>query len=171
MFVSTNTSDHSFNSYSEVTYEQAEQFFHKPYPHAASYAIGIALGYVMANKRIKKLTKSQVRQGWLLCSMGLITVLWGCYPWNLGAPYNQLESTLYYNLCQIIWPLSVAWMIFACAIGHGGPIDKILSARVFIPLGRITYMTYLSHSLVIYYFSGSTNIQIEPSMMFFVSII
>lgn len=151
----------------EVAAEQTTLFFHRPYPHAASYFIGIALGYVLANKTIKKLTRVQVIQGWTVCALGLIISLWGSYFWNLGAPYSQLQATLYYNLCQILWPTSIAWIILACSLGYGGFVNSILSARLFVPLGRVTYMTYLSHALVIYYHSARMNITLEPSMLLF----
>lgn len=151
----------------EIRDEQTLLFFHRPYPHAASYFIGIALGYVLANRSIKKLTSSQVVQGWTVCGLGLLVSLYGAYYWNLGAPYTQLQATLYYNLCQILWPVSIAWIILACSLGHGGFVDSILSARCFVPLGRITYMTYLSHSLIIYFHSARMNLTVEPSMLFF----
>lgn len=154
---------------SEVQTEQTKLFFHRPYPHAASYFIGTALGYLMANRSIKKLARPQVLQGWLVCSVGLIVSLWGSYYWNLGAAYTQVQATLYYHLCQILWPLSIAWIILACSLGHGGLVDTILSAPIFVPLGRITYMTYLSHALIIYYHSASMAIPVEPSMLLFVS--
>lgn len=150
--------------------EQTKIFFHRPYPHAASYFIGIALGYVLANRTVKKLSKSQLYQGWFVCVFGLIFSLWGSYYWNLGAPYTQLQATIYYNLCQVLWPTSIAWIILACSLGHGGFVDSILTARCFVPLGRITYMTYLSHSLIIYYHSASMNVPVEPSMLLFVYI-
>lgn len=152
----------------EVASEQSQIFFHRPYPHAASYFIGIALGYVLANKTVKKLSKSQVYQGWFACAACLIISLWGSYYWNLGYSYSQLQATLYYNICQVLWPLSIAWIILACSLGHGGFVQSILSARCFIPMGRITYMTYLSHALIIYYHSASLSIPIEPSMMLFI---
>lgn len=151
----------------EVAAEQTKLFFHRPYPHAASYFIGIALGYVLANKTIKKLSRLQLVQGWTVCAFGLVLSLWGSYFWNLGAPYSQLQATIYYNLCQVLWPTSIAWIILACSLGHGGPIKAILSARLFVPLGRVTYMTYLSHALIIYYHSARMNITIEPSMLLF----
>lgn len=151
----------------EVQSEQTKMFFHRPYPHAASYFIGTALGYVLANKSMKKLTPSQIWQGWFVSASGLIISLWGSYFWNLGASYNQLQATIYYHLCQILWPISVGWIILACSLGHGGPVNSILSARIFVPLGRITYMTYLSHALVIYFHAGSMNVPEEPSMMLF----
>jgi len=151
----------------EVSGEQTKMFFHRPYPHAASYFIGIALGYVLANKTFKKLTPMQSFKGWTVCTIGLVVSLWGSYYWNLGAPYTQLQATLYYNICQILWPISIAWIILACSLGHGGYVDSILSARCFVPLGRVTYMTYLSHALIIYYHNGRMNVTVEPSMLFF----
>lgn len=152
----------------EVQSEQTKMFFHKPYPHAPSYFIGIGLGYLLATRTIKKLTKMQQFQGWTLCLVGFVVSLWGNYFWNLGAPYTQLQATLYYHACQILWPLSIAWIIFACSLGQGGIIHSILAAPIFAPLGRVTYMTYLSHALIIFYHSACRNIPVEPSIMAFI---
>lgn len=152
----------------EVQSEQTKMFFHKPYPHAASYFIGIGLGYLLATRTIKRLTRMQQFQGWSLCLLGFIISLWGNYFWNLGAPYTQLQATIYYHICQILWPLSIAWIIFACSLGQGGIIHSILAAPIFAPLGRITYMTYLSHALIIFYHSACRNIPVEPSIMAFI---
>ncbi|KAG9510485.1 Uridine diphosphate glucose pyrophosphatase NUDT14 [Fragariocoptes setiger] len=116
-------------------------------------------------------SNDMLTQGWLCCAIGLITVAWGPYYWNLGAPYTQWQSTIYYNVCQIIWPMSISWIIYACATGRGGPINKILSARVFVPFGRITYMTYLSHALVVYHSSANISIQTEPTLLIFATLV
>lgn len=152
----------------EIQSEQTRMFFHRLYPHAASYFMGTALGYILATRTIKRLTRCQLIQGWFICATGIILSLWGTYFWNLGAPYTQWQATLYYHACQILWPLSISWIIFVSSLGQGGIVHSVLSAPVFAPLGRITYMTYLSHALIIYYHAACRNVPIEPSVMSFV---
>ena len=50
---------------------------------------------------------------------------------------------------RIGWSLSLAWATFACAKGHGGPVNALLSWGMFLSLGRMTYMVYLLHPDVI----------------------
>merc|ERR1711872_554494 len=47
------------------------------------------------------------------------------------------------------WGLALAWIIFACARGYGGPIDLFLSWGFWAPLAKITYSCYLIHFGVI----------------------
>jgi len=154
----------------EVELEQTQWFFHRPYPHAASYFIGLALGYVLAKRLVKKMNRFQSLLGWSVCCFGFVISLWGTYYWNLGVPYTQIQATVYYNLCQILWPISIAWIILACSTGYGGPINTILSARFFVPVGRVTYMTYLSHILIVYYYAASVHQTMEPSGLNLVSV-
>lgn len=154
----------------EVEMEQTHWFFHRPYPHAASYFIGFSLGFILAKKYIVRLTKLQQLFGWLICSLGFIIPLWTIYYWNLGAPYTQLQASLYYNLCQVLWPLSMGWVILACTLGYGGIINDILSAKLFVPLGRITYMTYLSHILIVYFYAASFHQTLELNALNLVSV-
>ncbi|KAG9509868.1 Nose resistant to fluoxetine protein 6 [Fragariocoptes setiger] len=176
----------------EVDGEQAYLFFHKPYPHAASFFIGLALGFVIARNnnvninansdnnfnddtsnsddkshKVERLNAAQVRSLWVACWASFVVIFWAPYYWNMGAAYTQLQSTVYYNACQIVWPMCIAWIIYACVYGHAGLINSILSSCVFTPLGRISYMTYLSHAIVVYYSSYSGHVTVEPTFLTF----
>lgn len=154
----------------EIEYEQTQHFFHMPYPHAPSFFLGIALGYALAKRTIKRIQTYQLYLGWISCTAIFAICLFGSYNWNLGAPYTQLEATIYYNACQVLWPLSVSWVILTCSLGQGGIVNSILSADFFIPFGRITYMTYLSHMVVVYYYAASIQQTFEPNFLNMVSV-
>lgn len=146
------------------------KYFWTPYPHAPSYFVGLLLGYVLYNRNISKLSRAQVRFGWLVFTISYLTILFGTYSWNNNAPYSRLASTVYYNLSQIFWSLSTAWAILACALGHGGWLNRFLSSPIFVPLGRATYMTYLSHMLIVKSYPAKMNLLIEPSYVVFLYI-
>lgn len=78
-----------------------------------------------------------------------------------------MTSTIYYNVSQVGWALATGWAILACALGHGGWLNTFLSSPVFVPLGRATYMTYLSHMLVVMSYPAKMNLLIEPSYLVF----
>lgn len=147
----------------EVELEQTRWFFHRPYPHAASYFIGLALGYLYAVGKLKPLSLFKQLLCWLVVISSLFTTLLGPYNWNKGNPYTRLEATIYYMSCQLLWPLGVGCLIVLCLLGHATWLNKLLSARIFVPLSRITYMTYLTHILVVYYLAASLQRTYEPT--------
>lgn len=146
------------------------KYFWTPYPHAPSYFVGLLLGYALYNRSIGQLTRRQVRLGWLAFVVCYAGILFGTYSWNLNAPYSREASTAYYNLSQIFWSLATGWAILACALGEGGWLNDFLSSPVFIPLGRATYMTYLSHMLIVMSYPAKMNQLMEPSYIVFLYI-
>lgn len=147
------------------------KYFWTPYPHAAAYFTGLILGYLLYNRKsINQFSRRQVRLGWLTFLVCYLAILFGTYKWNNNSPYDKLTSTLYYNLSQLFWSFSTAWLILACALGHGGWLNDFLSSPLFIPLGRATYMTYLSHMIIVMSYPAKMNLLIEPSYVVFLYI-
>lgn len=146
------------------------KYFWTPYPHAPAYFVGLLLGYYLCNRNISQLTQNQVRYGWLAFIVCYLSILFGTYNWNKNAPYGRLTATVYYNLSQVLWALATGWAIFACALGHGGWLNSFLSSPVFVPLGRASYMTYLSHMLIVLSYPAKMNLLIEPSYLVFLYI-
>lgn len=119
---------------------------------------------------MSQLSQRQIRFGWLAFSVTYLTILFGTYHWNNNVPYSRIISTTYYNMSQIFWPLATGWAILACAQGNGGWLNDFLSSSVFVPLGRATYMTYLSHMLIVMAYPAKMNLLIEPSYIVFLYI-
>lgn len=151
----------------EVWYSIVLKYFWTPYPHAPAYFVGLILGYVLYTRSINTLTKRQVRLGWVAFTICYLSILFGTYSWNNNSPYSRITSTVYYNLSQLFWALSTGWAILACALGYGGWLNSFLSAPAFIPLGRATYMTYLSHMIIVMSYPAKMNLLIEPSYVVF----
>ena len=61
------------------------------------------------------------------------------------------ESALWNAVHRSVWGLVISWVIFACASGHGGPINTFLSWPFLLPFSRLSYCTYLVHLCVVYY--------------------
>lgn len=146
------------------------KYFWSPYPHAPAYIVGLMLGYILSTKENIQMSRRQVQFGWLAFAFAYLTILFGTYWWNNNVPYSRLASTAYYNASQIGWALATGWAILACASGNGGWVNSFLSAPIFVPLGRSTYMTYLSHMLVVMAYPAKMNLLIEPSHIVFLYI-
>ena len=65
------------------------------------------------------------------------------------------EFGAYFAITRVTFALSIAWIIFACHYGFGGIINRFLSASAWIPLTRISYVSYLIHPLIMnaYFYS------------------
>ena len=67
---------------------------------------------------------------------------------------NAATKVIYGTFHRLAWAIAVGWVIFACVSGYGGPVDRFLSWKAFMPLSRITYCVYLIHfSLLVLYVS------------------
>lgn len=45
--------------------------------------------------------------------------------------------------------MALAWIVIACSTGHGGVLNKFLSATCLYPFSRVTYCAYLVHPIII----------------------
>ncbi|XP_077989866.1 nose resistant to fluoxetine protein 6-like [Glandiceps talaboti] len=135
----------------------ADYIYSKPYSRLQVYMVGIFLGYVLSRldgKQIK-LNKFINLLCWALAVGVGLTLLYGLYPTADGAHPDQWLAVLYQSTNRFIFAVVVAWVIFACATGNGGPINTLLSWSAWIPLARLTYCAYLVHPMVmfLYYWS------------------
>ncbi|XP_026467407.1 O-acyltransferase like protein-like [Ctenocephalides felis] len=61
---------------------------------------------------------------------------------------DPMTSALYAGLHRFAWCVGTGWLIIACATGHGGFLNKLLSWRALVPLSRLTYCAYLMNGLI-----------------------
>lgn len=50
------------------------------------------------------------------------------------------------------WGAALTAMIILCHLGYGGPVNKLLSYKGFVPISRLTYGCYLIHVPVMFWF-------------------
>jgi len=120
--------------------------YRRPWMRFGPYAVGLWAGYLLyktANKKIK-LSKFVVLAGWMLSTGTALAILYGIIPWF--NPDNEIPEALgafYAGTHRFAWGIVIAWIIFACSRGYGGPVNAFLSWKAFIPLGRLTFCVYL----------------------------
>lgn len=49
---------------------------------------------------------------------------------------------------RIIWSLALCYIIFACAFGFGGVVNRFLSKPVWHPLSRLSFVAFLIEGMV-----------------------
>lgn len=139
------------------------EIYMKPWCRVGPYAVGIYTGYLLYKTDCKwKMPKLQARVlnllGWTVATAFAMLVLYGLYSPD-GKPDLDLNTSAFYNATsRTAWGIAVAWVVFACASGYGGPVNALLSWKGIIPLSRLTYCAYLVHPIVMftYFYSRRT---------------
>ncbi|GFS94908.1 nose resistant to fluoxetine protein 6 [Nephila pilipes] len=123
--------------------------------HLGPYCVGMLLGYVLSRSKECKLNRSLVVLAWC-CSLtvGLSSVL-GLHRFSTGAESSRALAVLYAALHRSAFTCAVAWVLYACISGLGGPVNAFLSCASLAPFSRLSFMVYLLHPLVIWTRLGS----------------
>ncbi|XP_013781189.2 nose resistant to fluoxetine protein 6-like, partial [Limulus polyphemus] len=125
------------------------------YIHLGPYCIGIILGYLLEKHKNVKMKPIVVVLGWIVTTISCLAVVFGAYDWHNGIKPNVFVTILYSSVHRTVFALGLAWIIFACTSGYGGPVNAFLAWKPFVVLGRLTYMIYLVHFLVLLIILGS----------------
>lgn len=100
------------------------------------------------------LRSSTIRICWLLAIVaGFLSM--HCISIFFDGTYTPLQRALYAGLHRFGWSIATSWILLSCAMDYAGPLKKILSARFFVPLSRLTYCAYLTNGLTELYLSSS----------------
>lgn len=142
--------------------------YSKPYCRIAPYLVGMALGYVLLYTKGRQNFKTYLLEvaGWCFAVILALSVVYSPYTAVKKGdpePFTRAENIMYLTFARFAWSLALAWVIFACHRGRGGLVDKILSARFWIPLSRMTYCAYLVHVIVLLVGVGSLEALISYS--------
>ncbi|XP_060604940.1 nose resistant to fluoxetine protein 6-like isoform X2 [Ruditapes philippinarum] len=129
----------------------------KPYTRVAPYVVGFYTGYLLyKTKNNVKIPKVVNILGWAVATTFAMLSLYGVYSSDTGTKHlNEDVSAFYYATFRTAWGLAIAWVIFACATGYGGPVNSLLSWKGIIPLSRLTYCAYLVHPIAMYLYYQS----------------
>jgi len=118
----------------------------KPYARIQTYLIGIWLGWILYKTKGKKVTipKPLVVVIYLAATATALSVLYGIFPYfEPDKEIPDVPRFLYAGFSRFAWATCVAWVIFSCVKGYGGPINAFLSWKIFIPLGRLGFCVFL----------------------------
>ncbi|KAK9498833.1 hypothetical protein O3M35_003389 [Rhynocoris fuscipes] len=146
----------------EQSREMAEMYL-PTHTKTTGYIVGILTGYLLycfKKDKIKfKMNRIFSTLLWLATATCMLYSVFGGYHiFQLNSEYSKAESAFYNGFFKLFWCLGLMWIIIACIMGYGGPVNTILSAKIFGPLGRLTYCIYLTHIAVILFDISSRRI-------------
>ena len=122
-----------------------------------SYLMGLITGYILY---ISKDSKIQIDGRvnlviWQIIGFIGLALIYG--PYWLPGPGGDQYNFIYKVLFKVSWSLVLGWVTFACSKGFGGIVNDFLSWGFWLPISKISFMTYLFHmSINWYFFLGQT---------------
>ncbi|KAF1765663.1 hypothetical protein GCK72_005616 [Caenorhabditis remanei] len=129
------------------------ELYIKPQYRIGPYLIGILLGYQLARyQRIPVKPQQSSRYiitMWSIALFGIFFGLYGLYPalqgWDSIA--WRAYHLLYGALHRDVFSIGVAFLIYICHTGIGGPVNVFLSSNFFLPLANLSFSAYLFHMI------------------------
>ena len=123
----------------------------RPWARMSVYIVGFLTGIFLHTIRCRlKMNRVTSILGWCLATSTALAVVYGMYDHNKNSTVMSLTASGFYvSLSRTAWSLSLAWLVLACATGHGGPVNWFLSWKIWAPLGRLTYAAYLVHPIIL----------------------
>ncbi|XP_052756148.1 nose resistant to fluoxetine protein 6-like [Galleria mellonella] len=132
-------------------------FYINTLTRAPPFFVGMIIGYVLHIFRGKKVVipKIQVTLLWLLTIVLSSAVIFSNYPILQADWDNQLADNFLNSFQRSTWAMCIGWLIFSCVHGYGGPINWLLSLRMWKILGRLSYAMYILHYQLIFVINGT----------------
>ncbi|XP_063215655.1 nose resistant to fluoxetine protein 6-like [Bacillus rossius redtenbacheri] len=154
-------------------YDHFNLLYTPAYARMGPYVLGLGLGYLMHLFRNKEiiLSKLTVLAGWTASAALMLTIIFGCRGMYLDiTEYDVVEASVFGGCHRTVWALAVAWVIFACEKGYGGPVNSLLSSDGMAIMNQFTFNIYLCHwtyllfvlatEQVPYYYSNFNNVRV-----------
>ncbi|XP_035826383.1 uncharacterized protein LOC101846512 [Aplysia californica] len=139
------------------------------------YVVGIMLGFLLFKQKGKQQTIPRVVNacGWAVATALALAVLYGQHSYvkrGYKEGINLYLAGAYNGLARSTWGICLAWLIYNCHHGYGGPVNKFLSWRAWLPLGRLSFCVYVMHVVVLKTDAASAQSLPFVSTSYFISI-
>ena len=132
-----------------------DDIYTKPWTRVGPYLIGILIGFILykqirPNFSRRRYTQIFYMSLWIIASILCFMTVYGLSGRFGGGDFNRSEDIAYLMFSRTAWAIAVAIIVYVCHNGHGWIINNFLSMKVWIPLSRLTYTTYLIHGIVLF---------------------
>ena len=130
---------------------QLPPFQYSPWgPRGQSYLIGIMAGYILyATKDIKVVIDRKLNIiMWEVMAFTGLALVYGPYWMNGDFQFSNTYNILH----KVAWSSVLTWVTFSCSRGFGGLVNHLLSWGFWLPISKISFMTYMLHMSLNWYF-------------------
>ncbi|XP_053678534.1 nose resistant to fluoxetine protein 6-like [Anopheles nili] len=121
------------------------------------YLAGFGLGYLLQETGRQRHERGVRCAGWLGASIALLWCV--IFPLDISRKdfrYEPGDAAQFAALAPLSWALGLCWIIYYCATEQQSRLNRLLSSRPLVCLGRLSYALSLVQFLVFFYFAGST---------------
>ncbi|XP_017124372.1 nose resistant to fluoxetine protein 6 [Drosophila elegans] len=156
----TNKFEFSFDS----TYATGTQIYTSPFVRVLPYIVGAIAAWCLQEQRFQmELSEQQTRWLWHFS----LQVFLGCIYSTVKRDLGHLITISLFVLGRALFSLTVCWMIVGSASGSGVWWSRLLEAKCFQHLNRLSYAIYLLNPLVIalVYSLTSTSSAVDPFLL------
>ncbi|XP_026735251.1 nose resistant to fluoxetine protein 6-like [Trichoplusia ni] len=124
----------------------------KSHTRFAAYLVGFYSGYLFVTYS-KDGNLNRIKQKWsvlgtcaALLLMLVVMVFGSTFLWR---SYHPLEGAVYAALNRPAWACGVALLVLCCSFGNVPLVKSFLSWYPWVPLSRLSYGLYLTHTILI----------------------
>ncbi|KAM7348279.1 drop dead [Cochliomyia hominivorax] len=136
-------------------FRTADYMYSFPPMRSTVYIMGIFLGYGLRQFRGIRLSKSQLRLGWLVAIVCLVASLLGPAPMgDINYKYNPTHAAIYAAFAPIAWCIFFMWVVFVSHNGYKNRITRMFSWRGFQVSTKLSYAIYLTQFPIFFFNVG-----------------
>uniref|UniRef100_A0AC35TKR1 Acyl_transf_3 domain-containing protein n=1 Tax=Rhabditophanes sp. KR3021 TaxID=114890 RepID=A0AC35TKR1_9BILA len=128
--------------------------YNAPWIRCQVYIFGLLVGYMLQYKRSLRMHPLVAVVGWIASLACMVGCIISVADWAGGTQMDMTSRAMYSAFSKIGWSMGLSWIIIACYYGHGGIINKFMSLKLWVPLGKLSFCSYLIHYMVVLYFYG-----------------
>ncbi|KAJ8020481.1 Nose resistant to fluoxetine protein 6 [Holothuria leucospilota] len=121
-----------------------------PWCRIQSYTVGIFVGYLLykVNGQKKKIPLVWNAVGWSAAMVAVFIPVFAMHFTSRDHPVPLWFGGIWMGTKRVMFASGVGWITYACITGNGGFVDAFLSAKIWLPLSRISYAAYLFHPII-----------------------
>lgn len=148
----------------DAAFATGTEIYTSPFVRILPYILGAITAWILLEKRLQlELSDMQERSCWHFALFVFFTCIYSTIKRDLGS----LLAISLFVLGRFFFSLSVCWMIAGSAQGRGVWWSRLLEAKGFQHLSRLSYAIYLLNPLVIAFFYSltSSSTHADPLML------
>ena len=134
------------------------------------YLVGLMTGYLLHITKDKEVRMNRLVNllVWIVVALVAFALIYAPNDpatWKWFDPIYDINKTrAYYSVNHLAWGLVLGWITFSCCRGYGGLINDFLSWDFFLPISKVSFMTYFFHMSFNWYYFYMQDYNLDYSM-------